>query len=368
MFTIRKLIIKEWLVFFFGAIFILCMVLTLGHVITGLLKASNELKSILIDLVLELPSFLIKIFPVACLIASLFSINKLKSRNELTAIFAGGFSRKQFILTIGIIASIVGVALFLINGYLVPYTKQVQTQLSDSHPAIANKAKNSSVSINALKSGRIWFKGQHYFFSYSSFDAKNNRIYDLDLYFYNDQSKLNDHLSAKIATHQKEHLWLLDKGVMVTKLSDKEFPQTELFTNKLITLNEDVSDFKKINADISTLSIWRLYDYILVLRNNGVNDSEYSVTFLDKFSSGFTCLVLAIVASVALFNPNRRNSSFGMNIAFVMAFTFLYWFVYSYFMTLGQSSKIPAIAATFGVPGLFVTYLVCYFIYHRKLR
>lgn len=368
MFTIRKLIIKEWLVFFFGAIFILCMVLTLGHVITGVMKASNELKSIMIDLVLELPSFLIKIFPVACLIASLFSINKLKSRNELTAIFAGGFSRKQFVITIAIIASLVGGVLFLINGHLVPYTKQIQTQLTDSHPAIANKAKNSSVSINALKSGRIWFKGQTYFFSYSSFDPINNRIYDLDLYFYDAHSKLNDHLSAKVATYDKDHQWLVNKGVMVSKLSDKEFPVTEILANKLITLNEDVTDFKKINADISTLSIWRLYDYIVVLRNNGVNDSEYFVTFLDKFSSAFTCLVLAIVASVALFNPNRRNSSFGMNIAFVMSFTFLYWFIYSYFMTLGQSSKIPAIAATFGVPLLFVCYLVGYFIYHRKLR
>jgi hypothetical protein len=37
-------------------------------------------------------------------------------------------------------------------------------------------------------------------------------------------------------------------------------------------------------------------------------------------------------------------------------------------MTLGQTSKIPAIAATFGVPSVFVVYLVFYFIYHRKLR
>lgn len=368
MFTIRKLIIKEWLVFFLGAIFILCMVLTLGHVITGLLKASNELKSILIDLVLEMPSFLIKIFPVACLIASLFSINKLKSRNELTAIFAAGFSRKQFVLTIGIIATIVGLLLFAINGYLVPFAKQQQSMLSDSHPAIANKAKNSSVSINALKTGKIWFKGQFYFFSYSSFDNLNNVIYNLDLYFYDENSKFTDQLSSTSAHYLQDNKWELRNGIMINGLSGKQFSKTESFKQKTIELNENISDFKKINSDISTLSIWRLYDYILVLRSNGINDSEYLVTFLDKFSSGFTCLVLAIVASVALFNPNRRNSSFGMNIAFVMSFTFLYWFVYSYFMTLGQSSKIPAIAATFGVPLLFVSYLCAYFIYHRKLR
>lgn len=368
MFTIRKLILKEWLTFFLGSVFILVMVLSLGHILTGLLKATNEFKSILIDLVLELPTFLIRIFPVSCLVASLFSINKLKSRNELTAIFASGFSRRQFVLSIGTIGAFIGLILFFINGYLVPYTKHQQTLLSDSHPAIAKKAKASSVSINALKSGKIWFKGQDYFFSYSSFDGNNNTIFDLNLYYYDKNFKLAEQVTANSAKYVEGNSWLLKKGLHVTNLENKTFPEPSEFHDKVFQLKETISDFKKINADISTLNIWRLYDYIQVLRTNGINDSEYYVTFLDKFSSAFTCLILAILASVALFNPNRRNSSFGSNIAFVLSFTFIYWFIYSYFMTLGQTSKIPAIAATFGVPSVFVAYLVFYFIYHRKLR
>ncbi len=368
MFTIRKLILKEWLTFFLGAVFILAMVLSLGHILTGLLKATNELRSIMMDLVLEMPTFLIKIFPVSCLVASLFSINKLKSRNELTAIFASGFSRRQFVICIGAIGALIGLGLFFINGYLVPYTKHQQSLLSDTHPRIANKAKTSTVSINALKSGKIWFKGQDYFFSYSSFDGSTNTIYDLNLYFYDKNFKLAEQVTASKAIYQSGKTWQLEKLIHVTNLENKTFPAPAFFENKKFDLNETVSDFKKINADISTLNIWRLYDYIAVLRTNGINDSEYYVTFLDKFSSGFTCLVLAILASVALFNPNRRNSSFGMNIAFVLSFTFIYWFIYSYFMTLGQTSKIPAIVATFGVPSVFVLYLAGYFIYHRKLR
>ena len=368
MFIIRKLILKEWLTYFLGSVFILVMVLSLGHILTGLLKATNELKSIMLDLALEMPTFLIRIFPVSCLVASLFSINKLKSRNELTAIFASGFSRRQFVLCIAMIGAFIGLILFFINGYLVPYTKHQQSLLSDTHPAIANKAKNSSVSINALKSGKIWFKGQDYFFSYSSFDAINNTIFDLNLYYYDENFKFSQQVTANSAKFIEDEQWLLSKGIQVTNLENKTFPEPSIFESKIFKLKEKISDFKKINADISTLNIWRLYDYILVLRNNGINDSEYFVTFLDKFSSAFTCLILAILASVALFNPNRRNSSFGSNIAFVLSFTFIYWFIYSYFMTLGQTSKIPAIAATFGVPSVFVLYRVFYFFDHRKLR
>lgn len=366
--NIRKLILKEWLVYFIGSVFILLMVLSLGHILTGLMKASNELKSIFIDLALEIPNFLIKIFPVSCLIASLFSINKLKNRNELTAIFASGFSRRQFIFTIGVIGTFVGIALFFINGYLVPYTKHQQSLMTDTHPAIANKAKTSTVSINALKTGKIWFKGQDYFFSYSSFDGTSNIIHNLTLYYYNPQFKFSEEINAASAKFVQNSTWMMKNVVHVTNLENQTFPSTKFFEEQQYDLKETISDFKKINADISTLNIWRLYDYIAVLRNNGINDSEYFVTFLDKFSSGFTCLVLAILAAVALFNPNRRNSSFGKNIAFVLSFTFLYWFVYSYFMTLGQTSKIPAVLATFGVPSVFVVYLALYFIYHRKLR
>jgi lipopolysaccharide export system permease protein len=315
-----------------------------------------------------MPNFLIRIFPVSCLVASLFSINKLKSRNELTAIFASGFSRRQFVITIGLIGAFVGVTLFFINGYLVPYTKHQQSQMGDINPAIANKAKTSTVSINAMKSGKIWFKGQDYFFSYSSFDGATNTIHDLNLYYYNKDFKFSEQVTAFTAKFVEGNSWLLNKGMHVTNLENKTFPEPSYFKEQVFTLKETISDFKKINADISTLNIWRLYDYIQVLRINGINDSEYYVTFLDKFSSGFTCLILAILAAVALFNPNRRNSSFGANIAFVLTFTFVYWFIYSYFMTLGQTSKIPAIAATFGVPSVFVIYLVFYFIYHRKLR
>jgi lipopolysaccharide export system permease protein len=313
---------------------------------------------------------MIKIFPVSCLVASLFSINKLKNRNELTAIFASGFSRRKFIFSIGFIGASVGVVLFFINAYLVPYTKHRQDVIKNgqAREAAGQAIKKSTVSINALNSGKIWFKGQEYFFSYSSFDRKSNTLYNLTIYIYDKDFKLTEQISAAYADFQNDSSWLLHRSLRYTNLENKTFPTIQYFDSLPLKIRETVTDFQQINADIVTLDIWKLYDYISVLKTNGINYSEYYVTFLDKFSSGFTCLVLSILASIALFNPNRRNSSFGKNIAFVLTFTFIYWFIYSYFLTLGQTSRIPAPIATFGVPSIFAVYLIFYFIYHRKLR
>lgn len=366
---IKKLILKEWLRFFLGSCFILLMVLSLGHVLNSLLRDAGEVKSIFVTLFLEIPTFLVKIFPVSCLVASLFSINKLKNRNELTAIFASGFSRKQFIVCIGSIGACVGVALFFVNAYLVPLTRHKQDALKNNRTLEAGTLpKKSNVSINALNSGRIWFKGQDYFFSYSSFDIRTNTLYHLTMYYYDKNFKFTEQISAAYADYKNEKSWELHRALHYTNLDNKTFPAAKFYETKTLNLRETLSDFVQINADIKTLNIWKLYDYIGVLKANGINFSEYYVTFLDKFASGFTCLVLSILSSIALFNPNRRNSSFGKNVAFVLTFTFLYWFIYSYFLTLGQTSSVPAVVATFGVPSIFVIYLAIYFIYHRKLR
>lgn len=366
---IRKLIIKEWLRFFVGAVFILLMVLSLGHILNSLLRDVGDLRSIFFDLVLELPAFMVKIFPVSCLIASLFSINKLTNRNELTAIFASGFSRRDFIVTIGVIGAVIGLALFYINAYLVPYTKHKQEARNQSSTAPGLRGqKKSVIASNTLNAGKIWFKGQDYFFSYSSFDRQSNTLYNLSLYFYDKNNRFTEQVSAAYADYKTENQWLLNSALRYTNLDGATFPAVKFYNVYPLKLNETLSDFRQINANISTLNIWKLYDYIGVLKANGINYAEYFVTFLDKFSSGFTCLVLAILASTALFNPNRRHSSFGKNVAFVMTFTFLYWFIYSYFLSLGETSRIPAPVATFGVPAFFGIYLALYFIYHRKLR
>ncbi len=367
---IKKLVLKEWLRFFFGSVLVLTMVLSLGHILNALLRDAGEFVSIFTNLYLEIPGFFIKIFPVSCLIASLFSINKLKNRNELTAIFASGFSRKQFIFTIGSVGALIGVFLFFVNAYLVPMAthKLDQIRVGNINETSSNPLKKANVSINALNSGKIWFKGQDYFFSYSFFDIKTNGLYNLTIYNYDNRFKFTEQVRAAYAVFEKENTWTLHHVTQYTNLDNKNFPT--IVSKDLIRLpiKETLADFTQINSDIKTMNIWKLYDYISVLRANGINFSEYFVSFLDKFSSGFTCLVLSILASVALFNPNRRNSSFGKNISVVLSFTFFYWFIYSYFLSLGQNSSIPAVVATFGVPSIFALYLVIYFIYHRKLR
>src|SRR5690606_3047549 len=78
-------------------------------------------QEVLLGYFIQLPSFLIKVIPISCLIGSLFSINKLKSRNELVAIFSGGYSRQNYLRDILLTSFYVALFQFILSAYISPY-------------------------------------------------------------------------------------------------------------------------------------------------------------------------------------------------------------------------------------------------------
>lgn len=363
----KKIIFTEWLRFFLGSAIVLLVVLSLGHTINGIMRTNSDLYQVFVGLLIEIPNFMIKIFPVSSLVGSLFAINKLRNTNELTAIFASGYSRREFMGDIFFISMLMALLLFAINSYILPYAKSKKDLVQDMYGNFSTfQAKG--LTANTINSGKIWYKSGDYFFNYSTFDKKTNQLYNVEIFYYDQSHKLTEKIEANSASNIKENQWLLKNVRHLTNLNFDDFPIESTHTEYTIKINENLSDFQKINSDITTLNIVKLWEYISILTTSGLNTAEYLVLFYDKFSVSFICIILAMLAATAMFTPNRRTSSFGKNAGLIFAFTLFYWFIYSYLMTLGQSSKIHPLLATFGVPIIFCFILIFYFFYHRKLR
>ena len=189
---------------------------------------------------------------------------------------------------------------------------------------------------------------------------------DLAIYEYAN-NKLSRVTNAKKAVYH-DPTWIFHEGKTMNNLNNLEFPQIESFAMKIFPLLERPSDFEKIEADITTLDIVKLNEYIKSLDEVGINTSSYKVTLLDKFSTSFICCVLALIASMSIFNPNRRSSSFGKNVLYTLVFAILYWLIYSYTFELGRSSKVNPYVATFIMPLVFTSFLIYNFLRYRKIR
>jgi len=366
MHEIKKLILKEWYKFFLASMVLLFVLMSISNLISGLLRSNVSGYEVLMNYIIEVPSFMSKILPLSCLTASLFSINKLKDRNELTALFSLGYSRKNFVITILQASSIIAIINFFNSAYIQPFFNENKYILIPN----INKFKNlnsEGLRSSTIGSGKIWYKGDSYFFSFTAFDKETNSIMDLAIYEYSTNHKLTQITNAKKAVYRDPE-WVFYEGKTMNNLNNLEFPQIESFTTKVFPLLERPSDFEKIEADITTLDIVKLNEYIKSLDEVGINTSSYKVTLLDKFSTSLICCILALVASMSIFNPNRRSSSFGKSVLFTLVFAILYWLIYSYTFELGRSSKVNPYVATFIMPLIFTLFLIYNFFRYQKIR
>lgn len=358
---------KEWLRFFFAAFLVLVLLLTVANLISGFLRTNVSGLEVIINHLIELPGYSSQIFPVACLMASLFSINKLKNRNELTAIFASGFSRQDFIVALIIVSSLAGALQFVFSSYLHPYTKSHRhVWITDGAKKFGN-LKSKGLMSSTISSGKLWYRTKDHFLAFSAFEKKSSTLQGVSMYTIADNGLLEKRLVAKLARYHQNGRWIFFNGTEYAKISNLDFSTHQQFAQLEIDLSMELEQFMQAEADITTLNIHGLREYIQHLDDSGINTSEYKVMYWDKFSSTFICIIFALMAGTGIFNPNRRSSKFGKDVVFVFVFTLVYWFVYSYITELGRSSKLDPLLACFAVPAFFITYLSYIFYKNRHL-
>ncbi len=366
---LKKLILKEWYRFFLSSVIVLFLLLTVANLISGFLRGNVTPVEVLLNYLIEIPGFLLKIFPVSCLTASLFSINKLKNRNELTAIFASGFSAKKYFVTLIQASAVVAIVQLFIGGFVQPMTRSYRDNLIENSDNKFRNLKAKGLRTSTIGTGKIWFKSGNYFFSFSSFDKKNGVLNNVTLYFFNHLFKLERKIKASKLIHSDGSFWIAENAhVFKNADSEKVFPEKVNIPSLKVELKEDLNDFKKIESDITTLGLFNLYLYISRLSESGINTSEYLIMFLDKISSSLICIILSLVAATAIFSPNRRTSSFGKNLGLVFLLTLVYWLTYDYSLELGRSSKINPYVAAFSLPFIFTIYLAYQYKVNQKLK
>ena len=362
---IYRYLIKEWLRFFIITLAILFLLLSTGNLIGGLLRSDVTPLETILNHLLETPKNMRLLFPISCLVASLFCINKIKAQNELVAIFASGYSQKNLVLSFVSISFFIALVQFFIVSYVDPIVKSKHYfVIKDGYSKFKN-LKEQGLKTSTITSGKIWYKSKKYFLSFSTFDEKKKTIHRASFYYFTKNNKISKKVEALSLTHIEKKRWIATDLLTYDFLDIPRFPKVSYFKNKNVMIDESYEDFKQIKSDITTLTPVPLYQYIKKLESTGINPNEYKIIFLEKFSSSLLSIILTVLATITSFNPNRRSRSFGKNLAFVSAFTVLYWLSNTYLIEMGKNSKIQPWTACFA-PLLF--FMMCIGICFHKNR
>jgi lipopolysaccharide export system permease protein len=359
---ISRLIIKEWFKTLIGAVIVLFLLITTADLINGFLQG-KPFSRVFLEYSLKMPDLMGKMFPISCLIASLFSLNKLKAHSELISILASGFSYFKFYFIISICASFMVFLQFTNLGFIEPFANKVKRlEIQKS-----KKSEGKYLTRSSLEGGRFWYKTNEYFTSFSYFNKKNKTIHDLELFYFSKNSRISKVTKAKMAKFINKEKWQLKEVEFISNLDTSTFPLHSQIDNSFISLSEAPEDLKEFEADLSTLNFFKLYQFITKLKKSAINVTEFEIMLLNKIFLSFVCLVFSLLPLTTLFNPNRRNSSFGKIAIQTLLISFVFWGSYSSVLALGNEGKLPPLVATGSVPFLFLSFVLVNYWRNRKL-
>ena len=363
MLILSKIILKGWFKSLLSAVVVLFLLITTADLINGFLQGKDGAR-VLLEYALKMPDLMGKMFPICCLVASLFSLNNLKGHSELIAILAAGYSYQRIYLLISGCALIMVFTQFMNLGYLEPYANKVKRQeITKSRDSEGRYLTRSSV-----EGGKFWYKTGHYFASFTFFDRKNLALNNFEIFYFNEDHFGTKIIQSKNATYQPASKnWLLTEAIETIGLHRATFPLQQLPGEITLNLQEVPEDFGEFEADLTTLSFVGLYRFVNRLAKTDLNISEYEIILWNKVFLSLTCLIFARIPVSTIFNPNRRSSSFGKNVAFTLLTTVVFWVLYTSAVALGNSGTLTPIVATGIIPMILLSYVLWTFNKNRKL-
>lgn len=176
----------------------------------SLLELVNQLRDVgrgsyrLIDAIgyvlLTAPARALQLMPVSMLLASLFALGALASRNELTVMRAAGMSLRRIVTSVFKLAGVVVVLLFLAAQFVIPRAEQrAQT---------VRLTRISSASIPLRTENSFWVQGDREFLNVRNF-ASGNIPQDIDIYTFAESGQLATFIHAATAEVHPDATWLL---------------------------------------------------------------------------------------------------------------------------------------------------------------
>ena len=361
---LRKMLWREWFHVFAISILVIFFLLSAERFISGLIRPLSP-RDVLLNYLLSIPFFFSRIIPPACLLATLFSLNRLRSRSELIVMSASGFSRRNIALAIAQIASVVMVVQFINVAYLDPWCKKLHKHAVVNSEKKFKYIKSMGLASGVGNSGKIWYRSKkEYYITYSVYDKYQKILIQPTLFYFNERYQNTKIIRADRAQGDDQGVWSLYNVQIVEDIAGDSFPRLIKKDRLQLSLHEVPADFDRIDDDLTTLDLIDLMEFVAKIKKSGISPNEYEILLLERFAHSVACLIFALAPIGIIFAPNPRASSFGKNIIFAILFTLGYWTIYGAAIALGNASHIPPLIATFGLSFL----LALYFFYRLVIK
>jgi lipopolysaccharide export system permease protein len=342
-----------WMYFAGGLIVFITLFLTIDALGTLVTYKDAAPSALIPYYAYSLPEIVYRMGPVACLLATIFTLSTLNRNNELVALFASGMSLFRVTGAILVGVAIISAGIFVMSDRVLPnFTKQ------KNFIFYRDIKKNPSL-YSMVRNEKIWYRSKDSIFYIKTLNAEAKEAQGLTLYYFNENWDLIQMITAN-KVQMADQNWTLYDGSVTLFTEDSSFPLTSQFKKKTIVMTEDAKDLSSSANTADVLSLKELGEFIKRNKDAGLDTVSYEVDYHSKYGFAFAAMVMTLVG-IPFSVGRARSGGTMLNVGLCLGVVFLYWIFYSSALTLGKHGSLnPIVAAWFpnvvmGLIGIYFT-------------
>jgi len=359
---LRNYFLKEFITPLLMALGVLTFIMILGNLvqITNLvINKGVDIISVSKLFLLMIPFLLTYTLPISALTATLLSLGRLSSDNEIIAIKASGINIFRLIMPQLVVGLILSLVLVVFNDQIIPYahfaSRKTLLEVGIKNPTAALEP---GVFINSFQ--------KYILFIYRIEENKmiNVRIYE----------PREGKPTRTIVAKRGEFIAIPEKSMVKLKLvdgtSDEPDPENPKnfyklnFKTYFMTLNLAQAQAKEeIRKKPKDMTIKELIREAEKLKKDGIDSTPLITEIHSKLALAFSCFVFILLGSSLAIITRRREKSINFGIAFLIVGIYYILLISSETLSL-QGYIEPSIAlwlpnAILGIIGIILTYKLC---------
>ena len=301
-------------------------------------------------LFLRLPSFLVISFPMAMLMSTLLTFNRLSVNNEIKALRSIGVNSRRMICSVLILGFFMTGLTFFFNDVVVPKSNRAaEITLRNGLRVAMHSGYGSDLMYPRFgkiidPSNKLTREGLTHLFYAKSF--KNNEMTDITLLDFSRFGFTQMLIAKKGLWNENSANWEFIDGRIINNSFNKSSTSIS-FDSYIYPLDSGPLEVIKFKEDSNNLTVAEARKLKLLYKESGnVNqERKLEVRIQEKFTLPIACIVFGLIGSSLGSSPNSKvnqGKGFGLSILLI-----LFYYIISFsFSSLGVTGAInPIIAA-----------------------
>lgn len=330
---IDRYIAKNFIIYFFSALSVFLVLFVAVDYLSNMSQYQVSGDVMKRYYLYSAPEILYQMFPISAVVASVFTISSLNKNSELVALFSMGNSLARVSAPILVIISLMGAFSFIASDRILP---QYQEKKDYTYWV---EVRNRPGMFSTVKTDRIWYRSGNILFNIKSLNANGKKAEGATFYYFDSNWKMVQMIQAQ-SLNMDGQRWTLKKGTIHLFPPANSFPIIQNFDEKLIQIEEEVADIQTDTSASNRLGISDLKRFIEKNKDAGVDTLQFEVTYHSKFSYAFTGLVLVLLG-IPFSVKKGRSGGIVANLGVCIGLIFLFWILYSSFLTLAKYGSMP---------------------------